>query len=541
MVSRRIVAFISILLVLSLTACSGLLQVDIPTATPEEVEIKVPAGTPVEVDTAPEVRSVPAGLDSLQSAYEQVYEDVLPSVVSISVIRTITGNAAILPGFPFNDGENQEMPDFQEQGAGSGFVWDKDGHIITNNHVVEGADIIRIQFSDGSIALGELIGADPASDLAVVLVNISPDKLNPIQTADSTQVKIGQIAVAIGNPFQLDGSMTTGIISGIGRSLPLASDQSGTAFTIPDIIQTDAPINPGNSGGVLVDISGQLIGITTAIESPVRANAGIGYAVPSVIIEKIVPFLIKDGVYQQPWIGISGTTLTPELAEAMDVSPSITGALVREVVPGSPANKAGLIGSSKEVTIYGSEALVGGDIITAIDSSPISDFEDLVAFLARYTNVGTEITLSILRDGESIELDLTLGARPAEESQATELPREIPGGVWLGITGVDLASPIAEAMELDGDTQGVLVQQVATDSPADNAGLKGSYKPFDLEGQSILIGGDIITDINGEQIASMRALISIIMGFEPGDTITLAIIRDGEKTEVDVTLEERPS
>jgi len=524
-------ALFSLLIAVSITACEGALQLDIPTAntsTDTGGEEEAPSSdviSPGAFDT----------LQELQLAYEEVYDKVLPSVVSISVIINVDQQ---LPSeFPFNFGEGQQPPDFQQQAAGSGFIWDREGHIITNNHVVENADVIRVQFSDGTIALGELIGSDAASDLAVISVDVPEEKLVPVEIVDSTTLKIGQVAIAVGNPFRLDGSMTTGIVSGLGRSLDLQQTNLGTAFTIPDIIQTDAPINPGNSGGVLVDIQGRLMGVTTAIESPIRANAGIGYAVPSIIVEKIVPFLIEDGSYQQPWIGISGRTLTPEVAEAMELDPSQSGALVIDVTGNSPADEAGLLGSDETTEIYGQEVRVGGDIVTAIEGEPIIDFEDLVAYLARYTNVGDTITLTLLREGEEMQVDFTLAARPGTDDE--EEPPQA-AGAWLGVFGVDLTPPVAEEMDLGADTEGVLVQEVISGSPADQAGLRGSFRTVTIEGVEVLVGGDVITSVGGEKVSTMQDLVSAIRNREPGDEVSLAIIRDGEESEVTVTLEELP-
>ena len=232
------------------------------------------------------------------------------------------------------------------------------------------------------------------------------------------------VVFAIGNPFGLDWTLTTGIVSALDRSL------SGDNNTIEHLIQTDAAINPGNSGGPLVDIEGRLIGVTTAIESPVRANAGVGYVIPSIIVSKVVPILISDGDYQQPWIGISGRDLTPESAVAMDLRSSQQGALVIEVTPNSPAAEAGLIGSAKEIEIDGQQVLVGGDVITTVDGRPINDFEDLVAFLARYALVGQTINLEVLRNGETVKVPLTLAARPGQETQQAAA---LDDAAWLGI------------------------------------------------------------------------------------------------------------
>jgi S1-C subfamily serine protease len=349
--------------------------------------------------------------------------------------------------------------------------------------------------------------------------------------------------VAIGNPFRLNGSMTTGIISGLGRSLLIDSiDSSGLSYSIPDVIQTDAAINPGNSGGVLVDIEGKLIGVTTAIESPVRANSGIGYVVPSVIVQKVVLILIKDGSYQQPWIGISGHDLTPELAKLMNLDSTQHGALVIEITAGSPADTAGLVGSSVTAKVDGQDVKVGGDVITAADNKPINDFEDLVAFLARYATVGQTINLTILRDGKPIEVPLTLAARPSQSQaeQAAE-PQETTGGAWLGIQGTDLTPEIAEAMGVKTDTAGALVVQVTTGSPADKAGIKGSFKPFDSNGQQTLIGGDIITAMDDKALSGIQSLVDILANLKPGDEVKLTLLRDGKSADVQVTLGEKPA
>jgi 2-alkenal reductase len=238
--------------------------------------------------------------------------------------------------------------------------------------------------------------------------------LHPIAIASSTEVKVGQLAIAIGNPFALENTMTVGIVSAVGRVLPVEASGSGqVSYTIPDIIQTDAPINPGNSGGVLVDAQGQLIGVTAAIASPVRASAGVGFAIPSDIVQRVVPALIETGRYEHTWLGISGGSLTPDLAQGMNLNADQQGALIIDIVPGGPADQTKLRGSSQALTINGQPFRVGGDVITAIDGQSIDNFEDLVAFLARNTEVGQQVTLSILRDGKTQTTTLELAARPS--------------------------------------------------------------------------------------------------------------------------------
>ncbi len=552
MKKKVFISGLSLLLVFSIAACSGSIQLELPTAEAKQSEESSPSDSASESEqiisenTDKEGTLELTNLMSLQDAYISIYENVLPSVVSISVTKTVIGSGFENPETPFdydfNAPPDNEPFEYKESVAGSGFVWDTDGHIITNNHVIESGEVIRVSFSDGRSVLAELVGADAASDLAVLKVDLPANSLVPISISDSTKVKVGQIAVAIGNPFQLESSMTTGVISGIGRSLPLIStDGSGLYYSIPDVIQTDAAINPGNSGGVLVDISGGLIGVTTAIESPVRANAGVGYVIPSVIVEKIVPILIKDGKFEQPWIGISGRDMIPEYAELMELDLEQSGALVIDVTTDSPAEKAGLSGSTIEKTVDGVEVLKGGDVIIAADGIPVNDFEDLVAFLARHTIVGQTITLTVIQDSEEIDLELTLAARPVQQTtEETTEPEEISGGAWMGIYGQDLINEIAEAMDLPDKTSGMLIEKVTAGSPADNAGLRGSYKPIEINGEEVLIGGDIITAVDGSDMSEMQQLADIIARSESGTILSLSILRDGEEITIDVTLEERP-
>lgn len=534
------ISLISVFVVLALVSCGGFVQTAQPEAEllveSDEVALaddEAVAAESVEVEDDAAPLELPS-LEALQSAYEKIYEEVLPSVVSIEVTQTVKLDSA----FGFDLPEGEEDPEYQESGEGSGFVLDKAGHLVTNYHVVEGADTIRVRFADGTSVLGEVIGYDSASDLAIVKVDVDASILKPIQFADSTQAKVGQVVVAIGNPFRLNSSMTTGIISGLGRSLAL--DVSTTlTFTIPDIIQTDAAINPGNSGGVLVDIKGQLVGVTTAIESPVRANSGVGYVVPSVIVKKIVPFLIEDGKYRQPYIGISGTDLTPEIAEAMGLDADQRGALVIAVNPGTPAEEAGLRGSDRITEIDGFETDIGGDVIISVDGQDIIDFEDLTAFLARYANVDQMIEITFLRKGEEMQTSLTLAPRPGEEESPFEV-QDILSEAWLGITSADLTEEIALEMGLDRQQQGVLIQQITANSPADEASLIGSYKPFEINGEEVMIGGDIITKVDDLNITRNDDLLRAIGLYEPEDEITLTILREGTEIQVDVTLGERP-
>ena len=307
------------------------------------------------------------------------------------------------------------------------------------------------------------------------------------------------------------------------------------------MIQTDAPINPGNSGGVLVDIYGDLVGVPTAIESSSGVNAGIGFVIPSVIVQNVVPTLISDGHFEHPWIGLSGATLTSDIAKAMGLANDQKGILVIDVIPDSPADEAGLIGSDRLAEIDDQEVRIGGDVIIQIDSQPIRDFEDLTAYLARSTEVGQTISLTILRsDGAQEVIELELGLRPSSDQPQDQQEETQPGEVWLGILGLPMTTEIAEAMDLPSDQSGVLIQQVVENSPADQAGLLGSYKSLTIDGQQILIGGDIITGIDGKQIENITDLQAEFQKLQPGDEITLAVIRDGETLDVSVTLGVKP-
>ncbi len=355
-----------------------------------------------------------------------LYERVNPSVVHVQVVINSDSVASgeqrpTLPDIP-QIPSLPDLPNLQpfnpgpQQGLGSGFVYDKDGHIITNNHVIANADKITVIFADNTEVDAILVGADPDSDLAALQIDVPPEQLQPIALGDSDSLKVGQFVVAIGNPFGLDGSMTTGIISGLGRQLPSgARTPSGQAFTIPDIIQTDAAINPGNSGGPLLNLQGDVIGVNTAIATNNGTFSGIGYAVPAATVKQVAPVLIENGRVEHPWLGISGTTLTRSLVQAMDLSEEQRGALVATVVADSPADKANLRGSDTTASIDGRDIPIGGDIITQIDNVTVTEFDDLLTYIVNDTKVGQTVTLQVLRDNEPLEITVKLEARPTSE------------------------------------------------------------------------------------------------------------------------------
>jgi len=340
-----------------------------------------------------------AKFDSEEQVLINLYERVNPSVVSISIAQSVQGNEP------------------RPAGAGSGFVLDTEGHIVTNNHVVAEADALYVNFSDGSSVPAEIVGRDPYSDLAVIKVNRPADQLIPVQMGDSDQVVPGMRVVAIGNPFGLEGTMTTGIVSAVGRTMP---EGAGTAiYTNPEIIQTDAAINPGNSGGPLINSRGQVIGVNTAIRtenstgSGTGWNSGVGFVVPASTVKRVVAAILADGRVRYPYLGIQANNYFRVSEIADDLGLGVRqGTMVSEVVNNGPSDRAGIRGATGTKVVRGVEMPVGGDIITAINGSPVKDFNDLIAQLTRSSNVGDTVTLSVWRDGQSLDLPVTLAERP---------------------------------------------------------------------------------------------------------------------------------
>jgi S1-C subfamily serine protease len=295
---------------------------------------------------------------------------------------------------------------------GSGFVYDTNGHIITNNHVVSGGGRLDVTFLDGTVYRATLIGSDPFTDLAILYVKeVPPEKLVPLPLADSSGIRVGEQVAAIGNPFGLSGSMTAGIISGLGRLIPA---QEAGDFSIPDVIQTDAPINPGNSGGPLLNMRGQVIGINSAIFSTTGQFAGVGFAIPSDTMAKVVPSLITTGSFQHPWLGVAGRDMTPGIADRLGLEEP-RGFLVMEVVDGSPAAQAGIRGGDEDATIDGAPVKLGGDVIVGVDNKTVRKIDDILVYLQREKAVGDELQLTILRDGQEMQVTAVLGARPSQQ------------------------------------------------------------------------------------------------------------------------------
>jgi S1-C subfamily serine protease len=286
-------------------------------------------------------------------------------------------------------------------------VYDSAGHIITNNHVVADAQNVDVRFVDGNIYSAKVLGTDPYNDIAVLEItdDFSEESILPLPLADSSGLEVGQQIVAIGNPFGLSNTMTTGIISQLGRLLP----NRDAGFSIPSVIQTDAAINPGNSGGPMLNLDGHVIGINTAIQSNTGEFSGVGFAVPSNTIKRIVPSLIEKGSFEHPWLGVSGTSVTPDIAKQLGLVKNYKGVFVTTVVRDGPAHKAGL----QEATYNASREIKGGDIIIALDGQSVRDIDDLIIYLADNKSVGDNVVLTVNRNNQTIELAATLQARPA--------------------------------------------------------------------------------------------------------------------------------
>ena len=364
-----------------------------PTATPEFVEVPVSnpsteTALPVQkapiTDSGQEVTGAAFTADEIAAAYEEllvrIYEEVRPSVAHIFISSLLGG------------------------GEGSGFVWDKNGHIVTNYHVVQGAGDITVIFADGSEYRATLVGADADADLAVIKIDAPADRLKPVVLGESAGLRPGQTTIAIGNPFGQDFTMTTGIVSAIGRLI--SSGLTPNNYSIPQVIQTDAAINPGNSGGPLLDRQGRVIGVNTQIRSDTRQSSGVGFAVPVDLVKKVVPSLIENGQHEYSLLGIAGQALTGSLRQTLGLADDVRGVVVTRAVTGEPAASAGVRSGRSDSDPR------GADIIVSVDGQEVMSMEGLIAYLALNTSPGDTVTLGLLRGGDLVTLDVTLGVRP---------------------------------------------------------------------------------------------------------------------------------
>ena len=366
------------ILILAVAACQ------LPGVTP----LSTPAADST-VQTIPPLIVEPANNIPQDGTLEALYQNVIPGVVAI---RTPTG-------------------------LGSGFVLDSEGHVITNQHVVDGTSTVEIAFSSGYKAVGTVIGMDTDADIAVIEVNAPAEEIHPLPIGDSSSLLVGQPVVAIGNPFGLSGTMTLGIISGLGRTQPAHAAPDGGFFSTADIIQTDAAINPGNSGGPLFNLSGEVIGVNQSIRTENinevtgnAVNSGVGFSISINLVKRIAPALISNGKYDYPYLGISSNSdLGLAEVEALGLT-QFTGAYVVSVVPGGPADQAGIRAGTQASGIDGLNA--GGDLIVAFDGRPVRTFDELLSYLVTNKSPGDAVVLTVLRDGQTVDITVTLGARP---------------------------------------------------------------------------------------------------------------------------------
>jgi S1-C subfamily serine protease len=341
-----------------------------------------------------------------------IFKKVENSVVQITAKPPNPNLQIIINGIPLSNNSTR---------LGSGFVYDKQGHVITNTHVIDGASTADVTFVDGNTYRAKVIGKEPSSDIAVLQItdNFSPENLVPLPIVNSSSLQVGQQVIAIGNPFGLSDTMTTGIVSQVGRLLP----NPETRFTTPGAIQTDAPINPGNSGGPLLNMLGQVVGINTAINSATGEFSGIGFAVPSNMIIKEVPTIIQTGTYNHPWLGIAGGAVTPDVAQAAGLPLNYKGVVVSSIQSSSPAEKAGLQGITQNDS---SNTQKVGDIITGVDGRHLRSMDDLISYIDLHKSIGDNVVLTVNRHGQIMNLNLMLQARPTSLQNSTQQESILP-------------------------------------------------------------------------------------------------------------------
>ena len=340
-------------------------------------------------------------IGAYESAINDVYNKVLASIVHVEVEYNSS---------PLNTGTQQRN---SSRGEGSGFVWDNNGHIITNHHVIDNASSINVMFSDYSEYEAILVGSDSDSDIAVLKLLSITNHPDPIARGDSDDLKVGQMAIAIGAPFGQEFTVTSGIISALGRTI---QSVRGT-FSNPNIIQTDAPINPGNSGGPLVDKHGNVIGINSQIASASGSSAGVGFVVPINTAKLIVPELIKSGTFDHPYLGISGVTLRRKVIALLEIPSNTKGILVAQVVPNSPAEKAGLKANETIISPDSGNYMLGGDIIISVEGFPIRSMEELLSYMSDNVRPGDQITLEVISfNGQRRDVNISVGSRPQNQS-----------------------------------------------------------------------------------------------------------------------------
>jgi len=439
--------------------------------------------------------NVPHQLMESGKAFSEIVRAISPAVVNISttkVVRSDTGPSSEEPFFDlFSPFHEFGMPKkWKERSLGSGVIVSPDGYIVTNNHVVEKADEIKVTLLDNRTLKGALVGSDPKTDVAII--KIAANDLPTVTWGDSDRLQVGEFVLAIGSPYGLSHTVTMGIISAVGRANVGIADYE-------DFIQTDAAINPGNSGGPLVNIKGELIGINTAIFSRSGGYQGIGFAVPSNMVRLVMDQLIRNGRVTRGWIGVSIQELTPELAQEFGLTRT-KGALVSDVVKDSPAGRAGI---------------VRGDIILGLNGKEIKDVSSLRNMVAQ-SRAGSEIALKVLRSGKEFTVKVTIAELPREvaEVQPDQLPHDTDARVLTGLTVMDLSREIVRQLGFDKDEKGVVVVRVEPGSPADDAQIKK---------------GDIIKEINKKEIYSLEGFNRIATNIKRDRSVLLFVKRGGKK------------
>ena len=419
----------------------------------------------------------------------------------------------------------------------SGFVYDQDGHIITNNHVISDPNSVEVTFVDGDSYSAKVIGKDPYSDIAVLQITDDgfQKHIPPLKAANSSALQVGEQVIAIGNPFGLSGTLTSGVVSQMGRVLP----NDITGYSISNIIQTDAAINPGNSGGPLLNNRGELVGMNTAIFSNTGVYAGVGFAIPSNMVQKVASSLLKNGSYEHPYMGISGITLSPEISNATHMNDT-KGILVVDITADSPADKAGLRGGDVLTSVDGHDIRLGGDVIVAVDNQSVRAMEDLLSYLEEQKVVGDNIDLSVVRDGKTQHIDMILAARPTQGAEAKLQPNQGADQKQqrpaLGINGINMTPELAERMNLTESQKGFLLEDIISGGPADIAVIKGGYKVANINGSDFNLGGDIVVGIDEIDVNTLKDIQSYLDSKKVGDTVQIQVIRDGQQITVPLTL-----
>jgi S1-C subfamily serine protease len=372
-------------LTLFILGCSFVPRLTLPTNP-------APAGTATSlvVPTQPTQTPVVKIVNDLEDLFVNLYERLSPSVVHITTKTQV---------FSYFRGT---VP---QEGTGSGFFYDDQGHIVTNEHVISGADEVEVVLADGTSLKAKVIGSDAYNDLAVLKVDGLPQsQIKPLSLGESHNLKVGMRVLAIGNPFGLDRTLTTGVISALGRTI-----QRENQDALGEMIQTDAAINPGNSGGPLLNLNGELIGVNSSIQSTSGGSVGIGFAVPVDTLRRVLPDLITSGHYQHPSLGFNAYEINSDMAAALKL-PVEKGLLIAQLQSGGAAEKAGVKGATQRVSVYGSTLLTGGDILTAIDDKPMGTTDDMTIYMENNKRPGDTVKLTLLRDGKQLDLNATLDA-----------------------------------------------------------------------------------------------------------------------------------